>query len=65
MAAFGAKVSSSSPESRFLTWLGRFQYVRLLAPETLLQVRSNVALAGAELLAIEQFGIGGSDILRG
>ncbi|UNU18224.1 hypothetical protein D0A34_04515 [Microcoleus vaginatus PCC 9802] len=41
------------------------QYVRLLAPETLLRVRSDVALARAELLPIEQFGIGGSDTLRG
>ncbi|MEP6517396.1 ShlB/FhaC/HecB family hemolysin secretion/activation protein [Microcoleus vaginatus] len=65
MAAFGATVNSSSPESRFLTGLGQLQYMRLLAPETLLQVRSDVALAGTELLAIEQFGIGGSDILRG
>lgn len=41
------------------------QYVRLLARETLLQVRSDVALVRAELLAIEQFGIRGSDTLRG
>ena len=41
------------------------QYVRLLARETLLQVRSDMALVRAELLAIEQFGIRGSDTLRG
>ncbi|MEG5163935.1 ShlB/FhaC/HecB family hemolysin secretion/activation protein [Microcoleus sp. AT3-A2] len=65
MAAFGATVSSSSPESQFLHWQGQLHYVRLLAPETLLVVRSDLALAGAELLPIEQFGIGGSDTLRG
>ncbi|MEG5035522.1 ShlB/FhaC/HecB family hemolysin secretion/activation protein [Microcoleus sp. AT3-D2] len=65
MAAFGATVSSSSPESQFLHWRGQLQYVRLLAPETLLVVRSDLALAGAELLPIQQFGIGGSDTLRG
>ncbi|MEG4484668.1 hypothetical protein [Microcoleus sp. D2_18a_B4] len=65
MAAFGATVSSSSPDSRFLIWRGQLQYLRLLAPERLLRVRSEVELAGAELLSIEPFGIGGSDTLRG
>ncbi|HSF76926.1 MAG TPA: ShlB/FhaC/HecB family hemolysin secretion/activation protein [Microcoleus sp.] len=65
VAAFGATVSSSSPDSQFLIWRGQLQYVRLLAPETLLVVRSDVKLAGAELLPIEPFGIGGSDTLRG
>ncbi|MEG4813642.1 hypothetical protein [Microcoleus sp. K5-D4] len=41
VAAFGATVSSSSPDSRFLTWGGQLQYVRLLAPETLLVVHRN------------------------
>ena len=41
------------------------QYVRLLAPETLLVARSDVQLAVGELLPIEQFGIGGSDTVRG
>ncbi|MEG4313385.1 MULTISPECIES: ShlB/FhaC/HecB family hemolysin secretion/activation protein [unclassified Microcoleus] len=65
VAAFGATVSSSSPESRFLIWPGQLQYVRLFAPERLLGVRSDVKLAGAELLSIEPFGIGGSYTLRG
>ena len=39
--------------------------MRLLARETLLQVRSDVALVRAELLAIEEFGIRGSHTLRG
>lgn len=37
----------------------------MLAPETLLRVRSDVKLAGAELLPIEQFGLGGPDTVRG
>ncbi|MEG3981710.1 hypothetical protein QUA08_13130 [Microcoleus sp. T3B2] len=64
MAAFGATVSSSSPDSRFLIWRGQLQYLRLLVPERLLVVRSDVEFAGAELLAIEPLGIGGSDTLR-
>ncbi|WP_333415940.1 ShlB/FhaC/HecB family hemolysin secretion/activation protein [Microcoleus sp. MOSTC5] len=63
--AFGATVSSSGPDSEFLAWRGQLQYVRLLTPETLLVVRSQVQLAGGELLPIEQFGLGGSDTVRG
>ncbi len=61
VGAFGATVSSSGPDSQFLAGLGQLQYVRLLAPETRMVVRSEVLLAGGELLPIEQFGIGGSD----
>ncbi|MBE9187754.1 ShlB/FhaC/HecB family hemolysin secretion/activation protein [Microcoleus sp. LEGE 07076] len=65
VAAFGATASSSEPDGQFLTWRGQLQYVRLLAPETLLVVRSDVQLAGGELLPIEQFGLGGPDTVRG
>ena len=65
VGAFGAKVSSSSPDSQFLARRGQLQYVRLLAPKRRMVVRSQVQLAGDELLPIEQFGIGGSDTVRG
>ncbi len=65
VGAFGATVSSSEPDGQFLAWRGQLQYVRLLAPETLLVVRSDVQLAGGELLPIEQFGLGGLDTVRG
>ncbi|WP_333192959.1 ShlB/FhaC/HecB family hemolysin secretion/activation protein [Microcoleus sp. Pol7_A1] len=65
VGAFGATVSSKGPDSEFLAWRGQLQYVRLLASETLLVVRSEVQLAGGELLPIEQFGLGGSDTVRG
>ncbi|MGB3266948.1 MAG: ShlB/FhaC/HecB family hemolysin secretion/activation protein [Microcoleus sp.] len=65
VAAFGATVNSSEPDGQFLTWRGQLQYVRLLADETLLVVRSDVQLAGGELLPIEQFGLGGPDTVRG
>ncbi|MEG3884384.1 ShlB/FhaC/HecB family hemolysin secretion/activation protein [Microcoleus sp. herbarium19] len=65
VGAFGATASSSEPDGQFLAWRGQLQYVRLLAPETLLVVRSDVQLAGGELLAIEQFGLGGPDTVRG
>ncbi|MEG4323008.1 MULTISPECIES: ShlB/FhaC/HecB family hemolysin secretion/activation protein [unclassified Microcoleus] len=65
VSAFGATTSNSEPDGQFLTWRGQLQYVRLLAPQTLLVVRSEVQLAIAELLPIEQFGLGGPDTVRG
>ncbi len=65
VGAFGATASSSEPDGQFLAWRGQLQYVRLLAPQTLLVVRSDVQLAGGELLGIEQFGLGGPDTARG
>ena len=65
VGAFGANVSSSEPDGQFLAWRGQLQYVRLLAPQMLLVVRSDVQLAGGELLPIEQFGLGGPDTVRG
>ena len=65
VGALGATVSSSGPDSQFLAWRGQLQYVRLLAPQTLLVVRSEVQLAGGELLGLEQFGIGGLETVRG
>ena len=65
VGAFGANASSSEPDGQFLAWRGQLQYVRLLAPQTLLVVRSDLQLAGGELLPIEQFGLGGPDTVRG
>lgn len=65
VSAFGATASSSEPDGQFLTWRGQLQYVRLLAPQTLLVVRSEMQLAGGQLLPIEQFGLGGPDTVRG
>ncbi|MEG4285904.1 ShlB/FhaC/HecB family hemolysin secretion/activation protein [Microcoleus sp. A006_D1] len=61
----GATVNNSSPDSRFLSWRGQAQYVRLLAPETLLIVRSDIQLADRPLLSLEQIGIGGVQSVRG
>ncbi|MBE9164959.1 ShlB/FhaC/HecB family hemolysin secretion/activation protein [Tychonema sp. LEGE 06208] len=65
VAAFGATVNSSGPDGQFLAWRGQLQYLRLLAPQTLLVVRSDLQLAGGELLPMEQFGLGGPDTVRG
>jgi len=61
----GATANDSGPDSRFLAWRGQAQYVRLLAPETLLIVRSDIQLADRPLLSLEQIGIGGVASVRG
>jgi hemolysin activation/secretion protein len=53
------------PDSQFLSWRAQGQWVRLLAPETLLLLRGDVQLSGDTLLPLEQFGLGGQQTVRG
>ncbi|MDJ0690299.1 MAG: ShlB/FhaC/HecB family hemolysin secretion/activation protein [Xenococcaceae cyanobacterium MO_188.B32] len=53
------------PDSRFLAWRGQAQWVRLLAPNTLLLLRVGLQLANDALLPSEQFSIGGFNTVRG
>ncbi|MBD3880542.1 ShlB/FhaC/HecB family hemolysin secretion/activation protein [Phormidium tenue FACHB-886] len=62
---FDANVSDTQPDSRFVSWRGQGQWVRLLAPDTLLLVRGDVQLSDSSLVPLEQFGIGGQETLRG
>jgi hemolysin activation/secretion protein len=63
--AFGSTINSSAPDSRFFSWRGQAQWVRLLAPETLLLVRGNVQIADRALVPLEQIGLGGQESIRG
>ncbi|MBF2020026.1 MAG: ShlB/FhaC/HecB family hemolysin secretion/activation protein [Hydrococcus sp. C42_A2020_068] len=66
VGAFGATVNGEGlPDSRFLAWRGQGQYVRSLAPDTLLVVRSDLQLATDPLLTLEQISIGGLGTVRG
>lgn len=65
IGAFDATLNKNPPDSRFFSWRGQAQYVRLLAPDTLLLVRGDVQLADRALLPIEQFGLGGQSSVRG
>ncbi|WP_442941033.1 ShlB/FhaC/HecB family hemolysin secretion/activation protein [Nostoc sp.] len=58
-------IAQNPPDSRFFAWQGQAQWVRLLAPETLLLFRLNTQLASRTLLPLEQFGLGGQDSIRG
>ncbi|NJN31154.1 MAG: ShlB/FhaC/HecB family hemolysin secretion/activation protein [Synechococcales cyanobacterium RM1_1_8] len=57
--------SDGGPDSNFLTWRGQGQWVRLLAPETLMLVRGDLQFADRDLVPLEQFGIGGQSSVRG
>lgn len=65
IGALNATIHEEPPDSRFLAWRGQVQYVRLLAPETLLVLRSDAQLANRTLLPLEQFGLGGIRSVRG
>ncbi|KYC35562.1 hemolysin activation/secretion protein [Scytonema hofmannii PCC 7110] len=62
---FDATLNNNPPDSRFFSWRGQGQYVRLLARDTLLVLRSDLQLATKALVPLEQFGIGGLQSVRG
>ena len=62
---FDATLSSNQPDSKYFSWRGQAQWVRLLAPDTIFLLRSDVQLTNQELLALEQMGLGGLESVRG
>ncbi len=65
VGAMSATINEAEPDSLFFSWRLQGQWLRLLAPDTLLVVRGNVQLADQALLSLEQFGIGGQNTVRG
>lgn len=65
IGALDATINDDPPDSRFFAWQGQAQWVRLLAPDTLLLLRADMQLAPRTLLPLEQIGLGGSDSVRG
>lgn len=63
--ALGATINANAPDGQFLAWRGQTQYVKLLAPETLLFLKADLQLSDRPLLSQEQISIGGQDNLRG
>ncbi len=63
--AFDATINPNPPDSQFFAWAGQGQYVRLLAQDTLLVVRSSIQLSAKPLLFLEQFTLGGLYNVRG
>ncbi|MGA7935408.1 MAG: ShlB/FhaC/HecB family hemolysin secretion/activation protein [Kovacikia sp.] len=56
---------ATTPNGQFFDWLGQGQYVRLLAPDTLLVLRSSFQLSTNPLVPLEQFALGGLYSVRG
>ena len=62
---FDATIDDNAADSRFIAWRGQAQYVKLLAPDTLLILRSELQFANDSLLSQERFSIGGLNSVRG
>lgn len=62
---FGATNNEDLPDTNFFAWRGQAQYLRLLAPDTILLLRSDLQLATEALVPIEQFSLGGQLSVRG
>ncbi|NEO96477.1 MAG: ShlB/FhaC/HecB family hemolysin secretion/activation protein, partial [Moorea sp. SIO3G5] len=58
-------INRGEPDSNFFAWRGQGQWVRLLAPNTILLIRGDVQLADRGLVPLEQIGIGGLESVRG
>ncbi|MDJ0595229.1 MAG: ShlB/FhaC/HecB family hemolysin secretion/activation protein [Pleurocapsa sp. MO_226.B13] len=62
---FDATINNEPPDGRFFSWQGQGQYVRSLATDTLLVLRSSLQLTTKPLVPLEQFTLGGLYSLRG
>ncbi|HEY9632119.1 MAG TPA: ShlB/FhaC/HecB family hemolysin secretion/activation protein [Coleofasciculaceae cyanobacterium] len=58
-------LNKEPPDSRFISWRGQAQWVRLLAPDTLFLLRGDLQVADRALVPLEQFGLGGQQTIRG
>lgn len=65
LGALNATINDEPPDSRFFSWRGQAQYVRLLGTDALLVLRSDAQLATSALVPLEQFGLGGLRSVRG
>ncbi|WP_413159966.1 ShlB/FhaC/HecB family hemolysin secretion/activation protein [Capilliphycus salinus ALCB114379] len=57
--------NNDEPDSRYLAWRGQAQWLRLLAPDMVLLIRSDIQLSNEELIPLEQIGLGGFETVRG
>lgn len=65
LGLFNATLNSDQPDSQYFAWRGQTQWVRVLAENTLLLLRSDLQFANQELIPLEQVGLGGVDTVRG
>lgn len=62
---FSSTINETPPDSRFFSWRGQAQWVRLLAADTLLLIRGDMQIADRALVPLEQIGLGGQQSIRG
>lgn len=65
IGAFGATINRDAPDSRFLSWQGQANYLRLLAQDLILLLNSELQLSNQGLLSQEKFSVGGQFSVRG
>ncbi len=64
--AFGSTVNSNAPDSKFVAWLGQFQWARRLNEAgQQINFRADLQLAEDSLLPLEKFSVGGINSVRG
>jgi hemolysin activation/secretion protein len=63
--ALNATIAPIAPDSGFFTWRGQAQYVRSLAPNSIMLLKVEGQVADRALVALEQIGAGGQDTVRG
>ncbi len=57
--------AGDEPDSQFFLWRGQAQYGRAIAPEATFLARSSLQLASRPLVPLAQFGVGGTNTVRG
>ncbi|MGK7958396.1 MAG: ShlB/FhaC/HecB family hemolysin secretion/activation protein [Crocosphaera sp.] len=62
---FDTTINDRPPDGKFFEWQGQGQYVRSLAADTLLVLRSNLQLTSRPLVPLEQYNLGGLYSVRG
>lgn len=63
--AFDATINQAAPDGRFFLWRGQGQWVKQLAPRTLLLLRSSLQFSDRALVPLQQYGLGGLNSIRG
>ncbi len=64
--AFGSTVNDNAPDSKFVAWLGQFQWARRISDAgQQINFRADLQLAEDSLLPLEKFAVGGIDSVRG
>ncbi|MDJ0659586.1 MAG: ShlB/FhaC/HecB family hemolysin secretion/activation protein [Crocosphaera sp.] len=62
---FDLEVNPDTPYSNYFLWRGQAQWVKLLAPDTLFVLRSDLQLADRPIVSLEQFSLGGIGNVKG